>query len=368
MPRTHITRTKLSRTRISLALICSAVAAFALAACGGDSGGDEDPQEVLNATFTNDEKVTSGTFDVSLDVTAEGGSNGGTLDASLGGPFQSGDGGVPSFDIDAEANVESEAQDFSGSIGLTSTGQGAFVNFQDTDYEVPQDAFDQFSRSFTQLQEQSEAQGTDANFLTNLGINPTNWLTDLSNEGDEDVEGAETVHISGEADVPKLIEDLKKIAENAPQAANQITPAQLGQLDQLTGIVKSADFDIYSGADDDILRKLEATLELDPPDTGDAPDSVDVTFSVTLGEINEPQSISAPTGAQPLGDLLQQFGVDPSALGQLGAAVGSAGAGTTPQAGGSPSGPSDGASQEYLDCLANAEGAAAVQQCAELIQ
>jgi hypothetical protein len=312
-------------------------------------------------------------FDVSVDVTADGGSNPGTLDASLGGPFQSADGGVPSFDIEAEANVESDAQDFSGSVGLVSTGQAAFVNFQDTDYQVPQEVFDQFSSSFTQLQEQSEAQGGgDANFLTNLGINPANWLTDLSNEGDEEVEGTETIHISGEADVPKLIEDLKKIAEKAPQAAGQITPAQLGELDQLTGIVQSADFDIYGGADDDVLRKLEANLELDPPDAEGAPDSVDVTFSITLSDLNEQQSISAPSGARPLGDLLQQFGVDPSQLGQLegvlGGASGGGSAGPAPQAGGAPGGPSDQQSQAYLDCLADAQGAAAVQQCAELLK
>jgi hypothetical protein len=348
-----------------------ALAAVGLVACGGEDGGDENPEEVLQAIFSNDNEVDSGVFDVSLDVSSEGGEDDGTLEASLGGPFQGADGGFPSFDLDAEANLDSSAQDFSGEIGLVSTGQSAFVNFQDTAYEVPQQAFDQFAQSFTQLQQQSEQQADGGNFLSSLGIDPTNWLTDLSNEGNEDVDGTETIHIHGEADVPKLIEDLKQIVQNAPQAANRVTPQQLGQLDQLTGIIESADFDIYGGADDDILRRFDANLELNPPSgAAGAPDSVSVDFSLTLSELNEPQEIAAPSGAQPLGDLLQQFGVDPDSLGQLGGALGGGsgpGAGV-PQAGGPPRGPSGSASQAYLDCLAQAQGADAVQRCASLLQ
>jgi hypothetical protein len=364
----------LHRIRALIVLSIAVLAAGVLAACGGGGSGDEDPQEVLDATFTNEEKVTSGVFDVSVDLSAEGGSDSGTFEASLGGPFQGGDGGVPKFDVDAEVNLDSSSQDFSGNAGLTSTGDKAFVSFQDTDYEVPQEAFTQFAQTFTQLQDQSEQQSAGStSLLSSIGINPTNWLTDLSNEGDEDVEGTETIHISGQADVPKLIEDIKTIAQKAPQAAGQqVTPAQVAQLDQLTGIIESADFDIFTGKDDNLLRKLEASLELNPPDSSGSADKVTVDFSVTLSDLNEPQTIAGPASAKPLTDLLSQFGVDPSQLGQLGSAVqGAAGGGggaAAPQAGGSPAGPSNDSTQAYLDCLATAKGAAAVQQCASLLQ
>jgi hypothetical protein len=124
--------------------------------------------------------------------------------------------------------------------------------------------------------------------------------------------------------------------------------------------VESADFDIYSGADDDILRKLEASVSINPPDAEGAPDSVDFTFAITLSDLNEPQTISAPSGAQPLGDLLQQFGVDPSQLGALEAAGGSSGSG-------SGGGGTSQASQAYLDCLADAQGQEALDECAALL-
>jgi hypothetical protein len=357
------------RTR-ALTLIALALAlGLVIAACGGDDDeGGADPAQVLQDTFNNEQSIDSGSFDLSLKVDAEG-DQGGTFEGSLGGPFQSQEAKFPQFDLNADIKLDTSAQDFSGGAGLTSTGEGAFVSFQDTDYEVPQELFDQFSASYEQLQQQSQAQGDQGNtFLQSLGIDPTNWLTDLSNEGTEDVEGTETVHVSGQADVPKLVEDIKKIAENAPDVGQQVTPQQLGQLDQLTSIIKSAEFDIYSGESDNLLRKVDASLELDPPaGTAGAPESVTLEFSVTISDVNEPQTISAPSGAQPLANLLQQFGIDPSQLG--GALRGGLGeGGALPQSGGSQTAPSGGASQAYLQCLQQAQGEAAITECAQLLQ
>ncbi|MET0729751.1 MAG: hypothetical protein ABWZ03_01040, partial [Solirubrobacterales bacterium] len=346
----------INRSFTLLVLALALAVALTISACG-DDGGDEDPQQVLEATFNNEAQIDSGVFDVSFDLTAEGGDNEGTLEASLGGPFESGDdGAVPKFEITAEADLESSAQDFSGSAGLVSAGHSAFVNFQDTDYEVQAKLFQQFESSFQQAAAQSKQQGEDGNFLSSIGVDPSNWLTDLSNEGKEDVEGTDTIHISGDADVPKLVEDIRTIAKRLPQAADQVTPGQLSQLDELTDIIQSAEFDIYTGADDDILRKLEANLEIDPPGTSGGPESVTVGFSLTLSELNEPQEIAGPTDAQPLGDLLQQFGVDPSRLGA--AAAGGSGSGA--------SGATNPATQAYLDCLADAQGQDALDQCAAL--
>lgn len=367
MNRISFSRLPVTRRRALLVLALALAAAFTIAACGGDDGGDEDPQEVLDATFSgdNEAQIDSGVFDVSFDLTTEGGDDEGSFEASLGGPFESGeDGAVPKFDITADLNLDSASQDFSGSAGLISTGDSAFVNFQDTDYEVPADVFQQFQSSYQEAQAQTGEQGEDSNLLSSIGVNPSNWLTDLSNEGNEDVEGTDTIHISGQADVPKLIEDFRTIAERVPGAAEQLSPAQLGQLDQITDLVETADFDIYTGADDDVLRKLEGNIELNPSDTSGSPESVSVNFAITISELNEPQEIAGPTGAQPLGDLLQQFGVDPSQLGALGAAAGggSTGSGSEGSSGADP------ATQAFLDCLANAQGQAELDQCQALIE
>jgi hypothetical protein len=355
------------RTRALILIAAALAVSLVAAACGDDDGGGgEDPQQVLEATFNNQQSIDSGSFDLNLKVEAEG-DQGGTFEGSLGGPFQSQEGSFPQFDLTADIKLDSSAQDFSGSAGLTSTGEGAFVNFQDTDYQVPQELFDQFTTTYERLQQQSQdQQGND--LLQSLGIDPTNWLTDLSNEGTEDVDGTETVHISGQADVPALVEDIKKIAQNAPNVGGQLPADQIEQLNQLTSIIKSAEFDIYSGESDDLLRRLDANLDLDPPPgTAGAPESVTFELSLTLSDVNEPQTISAPANAQPLANLLQQFGIDPSQLG--GALRGGLGAGgALPQSGGSQAAPSGDASQAYLQCLQQAQGSEALAQCAELLQ
>jgi hypothetical protein len=108
---------------------------------------------------------------------------------------------------------------------MGSSAAGRPRQLQDTDYEVPQQLFDEFANRFQQIQAQGENQSEEnSSLLQSLGIDPTNWLTDLENQGTEDVEGTDTIRISAKADVPKLAEDLKKIAQHAQTPAGG-TPA-----------------------------------------------------------------------------------------------------------------------------------------------
>ncbi|MGZ5356330.1 MAG: hypothetical protein ACXWE8_08200 [Solirubrobacterales bacterium] len=349
------------RIRALIVLAVAATAALALAACGGDDGGDEDPKAVLEATFDNEQSLDSGVIDLSFDLSAEG-EQAGEMSVTLGGPFQDEEGSFSTFDIEAEASFEGDGQSFSGSGGLVSIGERAFVNFQGTDYDVPQDAFRRFSQTFARLQEQNQQdQGAQAEGTQQF----VDSFKDLSIEGYEDVDGTETIHVSGELDISKFTDSVRtQIEEQAGTAA--LPQAQLSQvnavLDQLDSIVKSASMDVYSGTDDDILRKLEVNLDLETPQ-GDA---VTMDLSLSLSSVNEPQEITGPADAQPLSALLKQFNIDPSQLGQLGAVLG--GASAAPQAGGSAAAPTGGASQAYLECLQTAETRDALQQCAALLE
>jgi hypothetical protein len=341
--------------RALFAVCLAAVSMLAIAACGDDGGGgDEDPQQLLEQTFGNGQSPDSGVFELTLDLTAEGGENPGEIQATIGGPFQSGaKGDIPSFDVEGELTSDS----VSGSAGLVSTGDQAFVTFQGSDYEVPAELLTPLAASVSQVQQ-----------LTGQ-LNPTDWLTDLENEGDSDVEGTETVHVSGTAEVPGFVEDLKQIAEQVPAQAGEITGTDLSQLDELTGVIESADFDFYTGADDDQLRKVEASLSLKPPDTEGAPESTNLSFSLTLSELNDAQEIAAPTDAQPLSELLTLIGLDEASLRQFEQGADSAGGGDAalPQAGGSPTPPSNDSASAYLQCLNTPKGIADPTACAPLL-
>ena len=127
------------------------------------------------------------------------------------------------------------------------------------------------------------------------------------------MDGQDTIHIHGDANVDQIVSDLQKIAQQTPGGPSQkLTPSQL---DQVKSAIKDASVDVYSGTDDHLLRKLSLSLSIAPP-AGSGVSSVKVDFSVTISDVNQPQTITAPSGAKPISGLLSQFGI--SGLGPLG--------------------------------------------------
>jgi hypothetical protein len=353
-----VTRIRLL-TALALALAC----ALLVAACGGGGNG-EDPQQVLHETFSNPTPIQSGTFDLDVKLETSGGDNPGTFEAKLGGKFASrGANQFPKFDVDASVKAESGSQNLSGSGGLISTGAQAFVNFQGTNYAVPQQLYDEFTATYAQLQGQNSS-GKSAGLLNALNISPANWVSDLKNDGTEDVEGTNTIHISGSVDVSKLVADLKTIAQKAGSAVGNVNTQQLDQLDN---IVQSGDININSGESDKLLRRFEIHLELKPPaGTPGAPDSLSIDFQINFADVNKPQTINAPANAQPLSRLFQAIGINPSQLGSaLRGGLGTSGA--LPQSGGSTTAPSNSGIQAYEQCLSQASGSQELQKCADLL-
>jgi hypothetical protein len=352
-----------TRIRALIALALAVAGALLIAACGG-GGNSEDAQQVLQQTFSNPTPIQSGTFDLDLRLETSGGDNPGSFEAKLGGKFASqGSGQFPKFDVDASVKAESGSQSFSGTGGLTSTGDQAFVNFQGTDYAVPQQLYDEFTTTYAQLQGQSGS-SKSANLLKALNISPANWLTDLKNDGTADVEGTKTIHISGTANVSKLVQDLKAIAQKAGSAVGSVDTQQLDQLDD---VVQSGDIDVYSGEDDKLLRRFQIHVDLKPPaGTPGAPESLTVDFQLNFADVNQPETFNAPANTQPLSDLFQTLGIRP---GQLGNAVrgGLGSSGALPESGGSTTAPSTSGIQAYEQCLAQASGSAELQKCADLL-
>lgn len=378
----------MTRIRTYLALCVLALAVPLIAACGDDESSDVDPQTVLDETFDNDERVSSGDLSLSLGGSAEG-EQGGSFEASLSGPFQ-GDpddpAAIPQLDWSGSLTAEGAGQSVSFEGGITVTEDNAFVEYGGNAYEVGAETFGQFKQlaeqasaqqseaeglsfteAFTQGCEQSlEAQGGDA---AACRIDFQAWLGDLSNEGEEEVEGADTVHVSGSVDVETMLQDLAELGAAVPQASSTGVPSE-EQVQQIADAISEASFDLYSGVDDRVLRGIDFNLTLDPsaiPDASEAGiESVDADFSLRLAGVNEEQEISAPSDAQPIDELLGQFGIDPNELGGLGGlgdgtAIPGAGSGSGGGGGGAPS---DADADAYLDCIAEAQTPAEINDCA----
>jgi hypothetical protein len=360
----------MSRAR-SLALIAVLAAlAAGLIACGGDDDGAGSAQDVVDQTFSGDhENITSGRFDVEFDAAAPKGD----FNATLGGPFQGEGKGFPRFDVEAHLTGTGEGGlDFRG--GMISTGDRGFVNYKGTDYEIDPAIFSLFTAYFDNLQSES---GSGGRSLTQqLGFDPKSWLTNLEDEGEADVEGTQTDHVSGEVDLDRVTADLRSLADKLDSQLGALggiggshipDPSDLGDLSKLA---ESATFDLYSGSDDHIVRRFDVSVELRSSGPGD-PQTVEL--GVRLSDVNEEQKIEAPSGARPLNDLLDRLGIsdDLKGLGGLGGldlGGGGEGSGGGSGGGGGGSGGSGGGSfDDYTRCLRGAASPADIDRCNALL-
>jgi hypothetical protein len=336
-----------------------------LAGCGGSDGDSgEDPQTVLDETFSNDQSISSGNLNLTAAIDASG-DQGGSFQASLTGPFQGeadNPQAIPQLDWTATLKGEGGGQSIDFSGGLVVTSDNAYVEYNDKTYEVGADAFKQvkdqleaqagstaasptsFSEGCKQALEQAGATDTSG-----CDIDLTSWLTNLSNEGTEDVGGTSTVHIHGDLDVNKVLTDFGNLAAAFPGASSSgFDPTQLGAF---SDAVTDASMDVYSGEDDHLLRKLDLHLTIDPKAIAGGAvalpiDNIDISFGVELTDVNSTQTISAPSNAQPISQLLGDLGVNLDDLGSIPGLGASGSSGS--------SGSSGGSADDYFQCLQQA--------------
>jgi hypothetical protein len=361
------------RTLLAICALALPIPAAAVGCGGDDTGGDEDPQEVVDATFGNEEKVTDANVDLTVGVSAEGDQSA-SFDLSLTGPIQ-GDpddpNAIPQLDWTLSASGEGGGQsiDFEGALVVTE--DNAYVEYQDQAYEVGTDQFAQLKDQLESQAKTSSEQSAGASFQEGCeqalkqagGTNPSacdidfgSWLTNLSNEGNGDVEGTDTIHISGDANVEQILTDIGEIAASVPQA--QSSSVDLSQLGQFAAAVPEASMDVYSGADDNLLRKLDVSLTIDPSEIAAGPevpvDSINVDFSLTLSDVNTgSKTIEAPSNAKPIEDLVGQI---PGRSGLGGSALP-----ITPGGGGGTGGSAGSAA--YQDCIAKAQTLQDLNKC-----
>ena len=362
----------MSRIRTLVLLATVAALALLLAACGGggDSGSSEDPQQVIDKATL--EGVESGTLDFSLQVKSEG-QESGNIDVSLSGPFQAGaKGELPETDLEVSAHGEAEGEklDFEG--GATLLSDRAYIGYEGEEYEVDPTTFGFVKSSFEQAQQETTGGGgTEAKACQEVAaeLEIGDFVDNLTNEGGVDVDGTSTTEISGNLNLPGAIDQIIKLTENpACSAQLQVAgPLPLGELekakDELGKTVKHAHVAVFVGEDDNIVRKIETQATIAPEDD----DKVEIDFELTLGEVNEEQSISPPSKAKPLEQLWDKIGINPLEL------FGSGGGleGLLEGLGGGSSNdeleiPSLDESGAYYECIQEVESASDLQKCANL--
>jgi hypothetical protein len=368
--------------RISVAMLSAALAAAILSACGGSSSSDA--SGLLQQTFNGSHKVNSGNLDFSVTINPSGSATlSGPISLSFGGPFQTvGSGKLPESDF----NVRVSALGRAGSLGIVSTGTAGYVTLQGTSYRLPQATFQKLESSFTQL---PSSPGSGSGTLGKLGIQPLQWLTHPTVIGTENVGGTATTHIRAGINVSAFLNDLNTFlrkastigVSGASRLSGGISPSTRARIARE---IQNPSFDVWTGNSDKTMRRMSISLTL--PVTGQVSTlfgglrSADIGLNVQYANLNQPQTITAPTTVRPFAEFSSKVRSFMQALtttlggssSGFGAASGSGTTGAGGATGGSSgSGSNSGAAsnvQKYSRCIqAAGNDVTKMQQCAPLL-
>ena len=333
------------------------VTALCVVACGGSSSG-EDVESLLDKSF----KQRVGSADLKLEAELELNGLKGLNDPirlRASGPYRTVAGKIPAADLALQIGVAGQKID----TGFLSTGDRAFVRFQDVYYEQPKAAVRRANQGIA-------AQGKKARgSLRALGLDPRRWLEDAEQKDDEEVAGVKTEHVSGKLDIGRVVADLNDFVKRSGGAIGGATgqpapqPLSGDDIDRIKEVVKNPDFDVYVGKEDGIIRRISGRLEFDVPEESRKSlaglEGGSLSFSFEFTKVNGDQRIEAPANARPLSDLTNSLGA--GALGGLSGGAGS-GTSTTP-------GASSDAQKKYNECLDAADpgNTDAIQRCSELL-
>jgi hypothetical protein len=358
--------------------VVAVLAPALVTACGGS--GTESATQLLQQTFAGHHSVSSGALTFSLRVTPSGSTElTQPITFTFGGPFQSlGKSRLP----ESNFTVTISAQGATGSLGILSTGTTGYVTLDGTSYQLPDATFHQLESSFSQI-----GGGSSSTNLSGLGIHPLKWLANPSIVGTESVGGATTTHIHSGLNVPALLQDISEFLRraatlsSAAKVPDGISPAAMARI---SGEVTDATVDVWTGSSDKTIRKLAVNLNL--PVTGKLSTELGglrtagVGLSMQYANLNQPQTIVAPTNVQPYSEFAAKARAFVQALesqlaGGATGSTGTSGSGATASGGTSGSGaaasggaPSSTSAQRYEQCIEAAKGNIdRLQRCAPLL-
>jgi hypothetical protein len=352
------------------------LANLGVGACGSASSGSANPHTVLTQTFTGTHKVTSGNLNLTLTIDASGSSVlSGPVTLSFGGPFQTrGAGKLP----ESNFTVSATALGRSVALGVISTGTAGYVTLQGTSYRMPQATFQKLESSFSQLTTTPGA-SSGSGTLGKLGIHPLKWLTNPTVVGTENVGGAQTTHIHAGVNVSALVTDLNTVLEKASSlgvsgAKTLQSGIPAADRSKIASEVKNPSVDIWTGTSDKTIRRITITLAL--PVTGTTSSelgglkSADISLTMQYSDLNQPQTIKAPTTVRPFSEFQSKLNAFVQELqGAAGGALG--GSGSSSSSGGSSGGTSTRSSSNlanYSQCIQAAGGdVGKMQKCASLL-
>ena len=310
---------KASRFKLRrLAAVPLAVGAAAvIAACGG--GGHTtttatvkaSPASLVSQSFSASDAINSGQVALALKLKLDGiaqlGSKPITLDVS--GPFARSAGGQLATDLTATLSIAGST----ANLGFDAVDKKLYVGLGGTFYELPASTTPQSALGST------GASGV----LSALGINPKTWLTDPHIVGTANVGGVTTQHLTAQVNIANVLNDLSNVVASTGSTGASATTGNA--LSLVESAITSAQVDIYTGVSDHIVRKFDLAIAFTVPQIAAGAlgglSGGSLNLDVTLTQLGQSQTITAPANPQPSSKLLNGVFALESQFGSLASLV-----------------------------------------------
>jgi hypothetical protein len=259
--------------------LITAALTLTLAGCGGGDSGPAGP--ALQETADKLGSIHSGELTFHVDVRPKG--DGEPFGFAVEGPFAlAAEGALPTLDVEytQTANGRSET------VRLVSDGERAVAQGDGRTIELSDEQLEQ-------LRAAGSAIGGEGSGLDELRID--GWLVDPKRSDGPDG----TDKIDGRLDVVAMTNGLLRVVGSfGGDRGREIEGAEA---ERLRDAVESADFEILTGKEDRLLRKLsfEIALGLDVPEElrdtlGQEIVGADVSFLLALDRPNQPVEVTLP--------------------------------------------------------------------------
>lgn len=292
---------------------------IALVGCGGGSDSDDassaaksraanspEVKKLLRQTFGPNPNATSGKLSGTVDLEVEGAPRyREPVQVTLSGPFSQ------SGNSPAEANLSVGLRLRGGAIGgeLVLIDDRVLIGLGSSAYTIPPSIAAPIRRP---LSNTSNGLGS---VMRVFGVDPRRWAKNPRIVGNEKVAGEDTIRGTAEIDTNRFFLDVARLARVLTSL--RITeivglPREVDRADRvaLSRSVKRATGNVWTGAEDKVLRKATFDMLLEPS----ARDrrrlgfsSLSVKGELNVTEVGEPQEIESPRIAGTFDDLQATF-------------------------------------------------------------
>jgi len=291
----------------------------ALIGCGGDSESDDassgdkpkgansaEVRKLLRQTFGPNPKATSGKLSGTVDINVKGAARyREPVQVTLSGPFNQSGGS------EAEASLSVGLQLRGGALGgeLVLVDDRVAIGLGSSGYTIPQ------SIAGTIRGPLAKTDNGLSSVLAVFGVAPQRWAKNPRIVGDERVAGEDTIHGTADINAGRFFLDVARLTKvltslriteivGLPRETDRTARAALVRS------MKSATGNVWTGADDKVLRKATFDMSLKPSSKDRRTlkfSSLTLRGELNVTEVGTPQKIETPKIAGTFDDLQTTF-------------------------------------------------------------